>query len=51
MLVFFVYDLFAVTDDILEKVISALLQTQRMEFRICRIPIVLVSYGINIVNT
>ena len=34
MLVFFIYDLLAVTDDVLEEVIAALLKTERMEFGI-----------------
>ena len=51
MLVFFIYDFFTVTDYIFEKIISALFQAQRMEFRINRIPIILIRNRINVIYT
>ena len=51
MLVFFDYDVFAVTDNVLEKVISALFKVQRMKIMVNGIPIVFVRDRVNIINT
>ena len=51
MLVFFDYDFPAVTDNVLKKVVSALLEVQRMKFMVNGIPKVFVCLRINIINT
>ena len=51
MLVFFDYDFPAVSDNVLEKIISALLEVQRMELMVNGIPVVFIRDSFNIIIT
>jgi hypothetical protein len=51
MLIFFINDLLAVADDVLEKIIAALLEAQRMELGVYGIPVILIRDSIDIVDT
>jgi hypothetical protein len=51
MLILFVDDALAVSYDVLEKIVSALLEAERMEFGIDGIPEILIRDGIDIVDT